>query len=221
MPKVPALTQVDNALHRSLLETAADAAGHTWRWHNPRGGGLIMQICVGPFLDSDWREWNPLWNTSDATELAIQLRMKILHNKPSEEILWVSAVCENSLAHAAEEFTLEVHRVPGYRLAVVRAAAVLFTYGKGSGAQVTAAEVSPDIAQHEAAVALPEIDRSGRWLTVVYADVKLGEEARAIGEHPKVSALSWSHALHDRDAAIAALEKAVRASDGPCLLPKT
>ena len=47
----------------------------------------------------------------------------------------------------------------------------------------------------------------GNWLTVVYRDIQPGDEARAIAEHPKVSALSWSHALHDRDAALAAQAK--------------
>ena len=49
--------------------------------------------------------------------------------------------------------------------------------------------------------------KSGNWLTVVYRDIRPGDEARTIGEHPKVSALSWSHALNDRDAAIAAQAK--------------
>ena len=44
----------------------------------------------------------------------------------------------------------------------------------------------------------------GNWLTVVYRDIQPGDEAHAIADHPKVSAISWSHALHDRDAAIAA-----------------
>ena len=47
----------------------------------------------------------------------------------------------------------------------------------------------------------------GNWLTVVYRDIQPGDEARAIADHPKASALSWSHALHDREAAIAAQAK--------------
>lgn len=47
----------------------------------------------------------------------------------------------------------------------------------------------------------------GNWLTVVYRDIQPGDEAHAIAEHPKASALSWSHALHDRDAALAAQVK--------------
>ena len=49
--------------------------------------------------------------------------------------------------------------------------------------------------------------KGGKWLTVVYRDIQPGDESRTIVEHPKVSALSWSHALHDRDAAIAAQAK--------------
>ena len=49
----------------------------------------------------------------------------------------------------------------------------------------------------------------GKWLTVVYRDIQPGDESRTIGEHPKVSALSWSHALHDRAARQAAQEEVV------------
>ena len=49
--------------------------------------------------------------------------------------------------------------------------------------------------------------KGGKWLTVVYHDIQPGDESRTIGEHPKVSALSWSHALNDRDAALAAQAK--------------
>ena len=49
--------------------------------------------------------------------------------------------------------------------------------------------------------------KGGKWLTVVYHDIQPGDESRTIVEHPKVSALSWLHALHDRDAALAAQAK--------------
>ena len=49
--------------------------------------------------------------------------------------------------------------------------------------------------------------KGDKWLTVVYRDIQPGDEAHAIAGHPKASALSWSHALHDRDAALAAQAK--------------
>lgn len=40
------------------------------------------------------------------------------------------------------------------------------------------------------------------FLTVVYRGVDPGPEAMEIGAHPKVYAMSWSHAINDRDEAI-------------------
>lgn len=53
----------------------------------------------------------------------------------------------------------------------------------------------------------PAVDDPTRWFTVVYRDISPGDEARLLAEHPKASAMSWSHALHDRDAALAAKAK--------------
>lgn len=52
----------------------------------------------------------------------------------------------------------------------------------------------------------PAVDGSTKWFTVIYKDISPGDEARLLGEHPKASAMSWSHALHDRDAARASAE---------------
>lgn len=40
------------------------------------------------------------------------------------------------------------------------------------------------------------------FLTVVYRGVEPGPEAQELCAHPKVSAMSWSHAINDRDEAI-------------------
>lgn len=53
----------------------------------------------------------------------------------------------------------------------------------------------------------PAVDDPNRWFTVVYRDISPDDEARLLAEHPKASAMSWSHALHDRDAALAAKAK--------------
>lgn len=53
----------------------------------------------------------------------------------------------------------------------------------------------------------PAVGDPTRWFTVVYRDISPGDEARLLAEHPKASAMSWSHALHDRDAALAAKAK--------------
>jgi hypothetical protein len=59
---------------------------------------------------------------------------------------------------------------------------------------------APPAAKPEQEPAVPE---SLNWLTVVYKDIKLGNEAEKLILHPKMSAASWSHALNDRDAALA------------------
>jgi len=50
----------------------------------------------------------------------------------------------------------------------------------------------------------------GFYFTVVYKDVRPGPEAGEIGKNPKCVAMSWSHALHDRDDA---LDSAVKLKD--------
>lgn len=55
----------------------------------------------------------------------------------------------------------------------------------------------------ETALAEPE---GGLYLTVVYRDVQPGPECTELCRHPKVSAVSWSHAIDDRNAARAALD---------------
>lgn len=38
------------------------------------------------------------------------------------------------------------------------------------------------------------------YMTLVYKNIQPGDEARALGEHPKVSALAWGHLVDDRAA---------------------
>lgn len=59
----------------------------------------------------------------------------------------------------------------------------------------------------QALSAAPAVDDPTRWLTVVYRDISPGDEARLLAEHTKASAMSWSHAIQDRDAARAVLAK--------------
>lgn len=61
-------------------------------------------------------------------------------------------------------------------------------------------------AAHPAAPVAQGDARAGKFMTVVYRDISPGEEARALCEHPKASAMSWSHALNERDAARAAVQ---------------
>ena len=80
---------------------------------------------------------------------------------------------------------------------------------KQPGEEAAPQAAVPKIDRESAAekIAIEVADNCGNWLTVVYRDIQPGDEARAIVEHPKASALSWSHALRDRDTAIAAQAK--------------
>lgn len=68
------------------------------------------------------------------------------------------------------------------------------------------AAVQASRAAHPAAPVAQGDARAGKFMTVVYRDISPGEEARALCEHPKASAMSWSHALNERDAARAAVQ---------------
>jgi len=69
-------------------------------------------------------------------------------------------------------------------------------------------EATPEAAPVAPAPQPAPINPRTQYLTVVYRGVEAGDEARVICDHPKVSAVSWSHALDDRDAALAAAPKA-------------
>lgn len=66
-------------------------------------------------------------------------------------------------------------------------------------AELIAAQPAAPVAQGDAPTDSGPISR--QWLTVVYRGVEAGDEVQQICTHPKVSAMSWSHALHDRDVA--------------------
>jgi hypothetical protein len=105
---------------RELLELAAKAAGieivpctcHYEQW---------------PFKYAEGQgkrgHWNPLTDDGDALRLAVKLRLHILHNDAGEPVLWVSAVLNKTMIHAAEEFADEGDRAAATRRAIVRAAA--------------------------------------------------------------------------------------------------
>ena len=82
---------------------------------------------------------------------------------------------------------------------------VLKQLGEEAAPQAAVPKIDRESAAEK--IAIEEADNCGNWLTVVYRDIQPGDEARAIAEHTKASALSWSHALHDRDTAIAAQAK--------------
>ena len=52
----------------------------------------------------------------------------------------------------------------------------------------------------------PEALRRAQYLTVVYRDIKPGDEARELLMHPKTTAASWSHVMNERDRLAALVE---------------
>lgn len=58
------------------------------------------------------------------------------------------------------------------------------------------------VEEFRAALAASDVpDGRGLFLTVVYRNVQPGVEATELTRHPKMVAVSWSHAIRDRDAA--------------------
>lgn len=56
---------------------------------------------------------------------------------------------------------------------------------------------------------------SGKWLTIVYKDIEPGGEAVELGSHPKVSAMSWSHAMDARAALLHDVSQSPVAAQAP------
>lgn len=112
---------------RELLELAAKAAGIP----NPKvqdmrelGWGEVRYgFSEAVFDDAREEYWNPLQDYGDALRMAAKLKLHILHNDPHEDVLWVSAVLNKTMFHAAEEFLNEEDRAQATRRAIVRAAA--------------------------------------------------------------------------------------------------
>ena len=104
---------------RELLEMAAKAAGHEWRWYGAPLGPLF-QIKTHNGI---WIFWNPLSSDGDALRLAAVLRLHILHNDLGDSVLWVSAVLNKRGLHGVVEFEDESQRAKATRRAIVRAAA--------------------------------------------------------------------------------------------------
>ena len=52
----------------------------------------------------------------------------------------------------------------------------------------------------------PEALHHTKYLTVVYRDIKPGDEARELIMHPKMTASSWSHVMNERDRLAALVE---------------
>lgn len=103
-----------------LLELAARAAGLEYHWVKVEGGQLMQASEPGSRSEESW---NPLTNDGDALRLAVMLKLHILHNDPGEGALWVSAVLNKTMLHAAEEFLNEAERPAATRRAITRAAA--------------------------------------------------------------------------------------------------
>lgn len=60
---------------RELLELAAKAAGHEWKWDQPRGSRCgWLRVLVG----DRWAVWNPFQNDGEAMLLAVKLHLCLL-----------------------------------------------------------------------------------------------------------------------------------------------
>ena len=106
---------------RELLELAAKAAGLKLSFYdgvhrNATGADPAMNICAFPV-------WNPLNDDGDALRLAVSQRLKIDHNHPEDQNLWVAVRDRRFMVCSFERFDDESQRSAATRRAIVRAAA--------------------------------------------------------------------------------------------------
>ena len=100
---------------RELLGLAAKAAGYeVLDWYGER-----YTTTDGDRLFP----WNPLADDGDALRLAVSQRLKIAHNPPEDQNLWVAVRDRRFVVCSFERFDDESQRSAATRRAIVRAAA--------------------------------------------------------------------------------------------------
>ena len=110
---------------RELLELAAKAAGvavHHWSHVDcPDCPDAVPVLTDG--INTEIVVWNPLADDGDALRLAVSQRLKIDHNHPEDQNLWVAVRDRRFVACSIERFDDESQRSAATRRAIVRAAA--------------------------------------------------------------------------------------------------
>ena len=110
---------------RELLGLAAKAAGYKFsdlEFKDETGIQIVAPTAIA--------NWNPLTDDGDALRLAVSQRLKIAHNPPEDQNLWVAVRDRRFVACSIERFDDESQRSAATRRAIVRAAAEI---GKQKG----------------------------------------------------------------------------------------
>ena len=108
---------------RELLELAAKAAGIELDWDIPENSTTPWRMTGEGDERGPAAEWNPLTDDGDALRLAVSQRLKIAHNPPEDQNLWVAVRDRRFVACSIERFDDESQRSAATRRAIVRAAA--------------------------------------------------------------------------------------------------
>lgn len=111
--------------YRELLELAAKAAGHEWRWYGAPLGPLF-QIKTHNGI---WIFWDPLSNDGDALRLAVKLRIDFTWQPAMESVIAYPTmhdtleITEEYMEYSDNGIPVDTYRYSALRRAIVRAAA--------------------------------------------------------------------------------------------------
>ena len=115
---------------RELLELAAKSVGYKYIAHHLGRDSFVVykeecysevhERCV---TSEKTLSWNPLADDGDALRLAVSQRLKIAHNPPEDQNLWVAVRDRRFVACSIERFDDESQRSAATRRAITRAAA--------------------------------------------------------------------------------------------------
>lgn len=92
---------------KELYRFAAKAAGYDITFAISHANLLAGYTALIKTSNSEWRDWHPRENPTDALLLAAALKLHIIHNAPDDQVLWVEAGINHQDHWASSKFTDE------------------------------------------------------------------------------------------------------------------